>query len=157
MPLRLKRSRPQNSNPLKRLNLLSLDPADAIDDSTLIQPQDFTKPIFQPNECAPPPGKRRKACKDCTCGLKELEETENAKSRELPVVKLGDEELDFTVQGKMGSCGNCSLGDAFRCSGCTCLLKGVELTVGPFIGMPAFKPGEEVKLLREAARWADDI
>ena len=29
--------------------------------------------------------------------------------------------------------------------------------LSPFIRMPVFKPGEEVKLLREAARWADDI
>ena len=97
IPLRLKRSRPRSPNPLKRLNLLSLQPTDTIDDSTLLEPQDFTKPIFQPNECAPPSGKRRKACKDCTCGLKELEEAEDASSRKLPVVLLGEEELDFNV------------------------------------------------------------
>jgi anamorsin len=143
VPLRFKR--PASSGPKKRLNLLNFDSADIIDESTLLEPKDFTKPIIQPPECAPAPGKRRKACKDCTCGLKEQEESENADARKLPVVTLGDDEFDFTVQGKTSSCGSCSLGDAFRCAGC------------PFIGMPAFKPGEEVRLLREAARWADDI
>jgi len=118
VPLNLKRSRP-SSKPKKRLDFISLDSSDAIDESTLLYPQDFTKPIIQPSECSPAPGKRRKACKDCTCGLKEMEESENESARKLPVVVLGEDELDFTVQGKTSSCGNCSLGDAFRCSGCT--------------------------------------
>jgi hypothetical protein len=91
-----------------------------------------------------PPGtnkKRRRACKDCTCGLAQrLEAEDRAKraSADQSLAKLQAKDLtevDFTVKGKVGSCGNCALGDAFRCDGC------------PYIGLPAFKPGEEVRLL----------
>lgn len=96
-----------------------------------------------PAEACKPNGKRRRACKDCSCGLKEKIEAEDAAKRlaadsALNTMKLDTNDLsevDFTVQGKVGSCGNCALGDAFRCDGC------------PYIGLPAFKPGEEIQLL----------
>jgi len=96
-------------------------------------------------ECKPKAGKRRRACKDCTCGLAQKLEAEDKAKRAnadsaLNTLKLGADDLaevDFTVKGKVGSCGNCSLGDAFRCDGC------------PYIGLPAFKPGEEVRLLND--------
>ncbi|KAF1921903.1 cytokine-induced anti-apoptosis inhibitor 1, Fe-S biogenesis-domain-containing protein [Ampelomyces quisqualis] len=117
---------------------------DLIDEDDLITEEDMARPVMQPPECRPKAGKRRRACKDCTCGLKEKIEAEDAAKRStadkaLSTIKLGvddlDDEVDFTVQGKVGSCGNCALGDAFRCDGC------------PYIGLPAFKPGEEVRLL----------
>ncbi|KAF2441411.1 Anamorsin [Karstenula rhodostoma CBS 690.94] len=116
---------------------------DLIDEDDLITEEDMARPVVQPPECRPKPGKRRRACKDCTCGMKEKLEAEDAAKRTtadnaLSTMKLGTDDLtevDFTVQGKVGSCGNCALGDAFRCDGC------------PYIGLPAFKPGEEVRLL----------
>jgi hypothetical protein len=65
-----------------------------------------------------------KACANCSCGRKELEE------------KIGKEEAKKTLEegGVRSSCGSCYLGDAYRCAGC------------PYRGQPAFKPGEKVTL-----------
>ncbi|KAF2100960.1 Fe-S cluster assembly protein dre2 [Rhizodiscina lignyota] len=125
------------------LELVTGEDDELIDEDMLLTEEDMTRPIIQPPECRPKAGKRRRACKDCTCGLKEKIEAEDATKRAnadkaLNTIKLGADDLaevDFTVQGKVGSCGNCALGDAFRCDGC------------PYIGLPAFKPGEEVRLL----------
>ncbi|KAH8893248.1 DUF689-domain-containing protein [Thozetella sp. PMI_491] len=124
------------------------DDDDLIDEDDLLGEDDLNRAIPQPPECQPQPGKRRRACKDCTCGLKERIEAKDAARRakadkDLNTLKLKADdltELDFTVQGKTGSCNSCSLGDAFRCADC------------PYIGLPAFKPGEEVKLLNNVAQ-----
>lgn len=142
------------------LELITGEDDELVDEDDLLTAEDMTRPIIQRTffsipgllllltplaapECRPKAGKRRRACKDCTCGMKERLEAEDAAKRadadaKLNTIKLGADDLaevDFTVQGKVGSCGNCALGDAFRCDGC------------PYIGLPAFKPGEEVRLL----------
>ncbi|KAM0711990.1 hypothetical protein Q7P35_001360 [Cladosporium inversicolor] len=114
--------------------------AERIDPDSLLTEEDRMKPLNIPEACLPNT-KRRRACKDCSCGLAERLNAEDAAKRaqaDSNLAKLQAEDLaevDFTVQGKVGSCGNCALGDAFRCDGC------------PYIGLPAFKPGEEVRLV----------
>ncbi|WFD41807.1 electron carrier [Malassezia psittaci] len=110
-----------------------------------------------------PPQRRKRACKGCTCGLRELQEEEE---RTGEIVKLQNGELggartetEVTVTGSDGqpkkvkkvqvdtkgatsSCGSCFLGDAFRCSTC------------PYLGLPAFEPGQKVEI---PASMDDDI
>jgi anamorsin len=70
--------------------------------------------------CAVDKGGLRKPCKDCSCGLADMD----GKSVTAPPAEAASK----------GGCGSCALGDAFRCAGC------------PYLGLPPFKPGERVEL-----------
>lgn len=113
---------------------------DSIDEDDLVDDNEMREPTLTMVTCGKSKTRRRKACKDCTCGLKEAEDQEldGVREQQDKVVKFSDQELteiDFTVQGKkVGGCGSCTLGDAFRCSGC------------PYLGLPAFKPGQQIDL-----------
>ncbi|KAL8432304.1 hypothetical protein Efla_000888 [Eimeria flavescens] len=100
---------------------------DLVDEDALIDTAETYKPMGKGrSDCAARP----RACANCTCGRKEEEE---AAERDA-----------FKKQLETGavrsSCGNCYLGDAFRCAGC------------PYKGLPAFRPGEKVDLSEEAER-----
>ncbi|GAM42591.1 hypothetical protein TCE0_044r16703 [Talaromyces pinophilus] len=156
VPLRFGLNRKKNKVVLEPVKVEAVgfvdnyDDDELIDEDELLAEEDLGRPVQQPAECQPETAKkRRRACKDCTCGLAAQLEAEDAERRQkanadLNVLKLNTDELndevDFTVQGKTGSCNSCSLGDAFRCEGC------------PFIGLPAFKPGEEVRILNDMAQ-----
>ncbi|KAH6803396.1 Cytokine-induced anti-apoptosis inhibitor 1 [Perilla frutescens var. frutescens] len=97
------------------------DDNDLIDEDSLLTEEDLKKPdLPSVGDCEV--GSTRKACKNCSCGRAEEEEK----------VKLGltmDE-----INNPQSACGNCGLGDAFRCGTC------------PYKGLPAFKLGEKVTL-----------
>ncbi|KAK2838445.1 hypothetical protein Q7C36_013259 [Tachysurus vachellii] len=100
------------------------DDIDLVDSDTLLDAEDLKKPdpaSLRASSCGET-GTKKKACKNCTCGLaEELEQEQESKAAQK------------ASQAK-SACGNCYLGDAFRCASC------------PYVGMPAFKPGEKVVL-----------
>lgn len=108
----------ETANKEKVWNLdLDDDEVDLVDPDTLLDEQDLVKPDPASLRVCGTTGKR-KACKDCSCGLREELEGEK----------------EPTPKSATSSCGSCYLGDAFRCASC------------PYLGMPAFKPGEKIQL-----------
>lgn len=113
-------------------NVWKLDDNDEIiDEDELLNEEDWKKPEPGSLKVCGTTGKR-KACKNCSCGLAD-ELAQEAKAGQV---------IDTTDAPK-SSCGSCYLGDAFRCASC------------PYLGMPAFKPGEKVQL--PVGQLKDDI
>ena len=94
------------------------------------------------------------SCKDCTCGLKELEDEEYAQPAASSAFYIeGEDDIPDQIKNatagiemiwprgeklqtavKTSSCGSCYAGDAFRCGSC------------PYLGLPAFEPGEKIQI-----------
>nr|XP_020441347.1 anamorsin isoform X3 [Monopterus albus] len=103
-------------------NDMNDDDVNLVDSDALLDEDDMKKPdpaSLKALSCGEGAGKK-KACKNCTCGLAE----------ELEGERKGKQKTDLPKS----ACGSCYLGDAFRCASC------------PYLGMPAFKPGEKIVL-----------
>lgn len=79
---------------------------------------------------------KKKACKSCSCGLKEIEEEEARTGKSFERVEV--------EAPPNSACGSCYKGDAFRCASC------------PFLGKPAFEPTDENKRVM-LSMGSDDI
>ncbi|XP_026166382.1 anamorsin isoform X1 [Mastacembelus armatus] len=104
-------------------NDMNDDDVDLVDSDALLDEDDLKMPdpaSLKAPSCGEEAGKKKKACKNCTCGLAEELEQESKEKQKTNLPK--------------SACGSCYLGDAFRCASC------------PYLGMPAFKPGEKIVL-----------
>ena len=105
--------------PLKPKNTvtISLDDGDEdiIDEDALLSDDLLAPPPAMGARSATDDCSGRKPCDDCTCGRADAEKAASGEVQQAP----------------SSSCGNCALGDAFRCASC------------PYLGKPAFKAGEE--------------
>ena len=97
--------------------------SDLIDTDDLLDDLDLKKPtLVDKFDCGTSSSGKKKACKNCSCGLADELENEAVDKQKK------------NVETVKSSCGSCYLGDAFRCASC------------PYLGMPAFKPGEKVAM-----------
>lgn len=102
------------------------DDGDLIDEDDLLTADDLKRPAptSANDDCEVGANGARKACKNCSCGRAEME------AGTAPVKVMTEDDL----ANASSACGNCYLGDAFRCASC------------PYKGLPPFKPGEKIAL-----------
>lgn len=86
---------------------------DLLNENDLVNPNDIYEKFSKKNDCITKP----KPCKNCNCGRAKAD-GENPDKNNATMPK--------------SECGNCYLGDAFRCEGC------------PYRGLPAFEKGQKV-------------
>lgn len=141
-PLNLKR---RTTDKAKRSALWALDsPLLPDGGKSLLTAEDKAQPICTLPDPEGKPVKRRRACKDCTCGLKEQNEAEDAASQSQAFFLEGDDDIPEHMRTatagtekvwptekraeakKTSSCSSCYLGDAFRCNSCPYLGKSTH-------------------------------
>ncbi|KZT19288.1 DUF689-domain-containing protein [Neolentinus lepideus HHB14362 ss-1] len=139
---------PDRKSAKKALWTLHAPSTPTIDAEKLLTAADRERPIPTCEPFVNGAPRRKKACKNCTCGLAELEAEELANSKVVMLdgkvdgqtIEVEQSERDRLLAAAAAapkatsSCGSCFLGDAFRCESC------------PYRGLPAFKPGEKVEI-----------
>jgi hypothetical protein len=111
----------KKANPFAQFSAQGKNTEELINEDNLLDNEVGYNRLGNDESCSTKP----KACANCSCGRAELEAQEEQK-----------ESIEKKIEtGKVtSSCGSCYLGDAFRCASC------------PYKGLPAFKPGDKVKL-----------
>jgi anamorsin len=146
----------------KALWAVTLPSTPKIDAESLLTDADRQRPTptCEPFNSSGP--RRKKACKNCTCGLAEFE-AEELKATKVVLIDGSQTgtaiEVDQTEKDKLiqlakaapkatSSCGSCYLGDAFRCASCPFIgeLYCLSWYILIHSGLPAFKPGEKVEI-----------
>eukprot|EP01113_Clastostelium_recurvatum_P009404 TRINITY_DN1452_c0_g1_i2.p1 TRINITY_DN1452_c0_g1~~TRINITY_DN1452_c0_g1_i2.p1 ORF type:complete len:275 (+),score=64.99 TRINITY_DN1452_c0_g1_i2:38-826(+) len=97
---------------------------DLIDEDALLgEEEKNSRPSTKRDDCEVT--STRKACKNCSCGRADDEAKEVRQKLTIDMIEN---------PGVSSGCGNCALGDAFRCGGC------------PYRGLPTFKVGEKITI-----------
>jgi len=117
VPLKKPAASDSNKAAVWKLMANDLDEDHELADEDTLLAGDEVPVKADPAECGPADsnGKKR-ACKNCSCGLKEIQEAEEKGN-------------GAVAQPNASACGNCAKGDAFRCASC------------PYLGLPTFEAG----------------